>query len=156
MQQRHSAQAKWDQCIAEFADKPYDWPSAYCCALAHRLLDNKTSYPLREKLAGSELRMLTTGLRDFGTIGGGHSTILRVAGATLIQPHLIEAHSGIRISWATAGIIGTERGAVMVDGDTRGVMVFHSPTVDRLIWCKEGLTQVFTTLNTTITRAWKL
>ena len=149
-------QDRWDRCIAEFADVSYAWPDAYCCALAHRLLNGKTDYHLLEMQADTELQMLANGLRAFGSIGEGHDCILTAAGAQPINPKHIYAHTGIKIAWASDGVIDTVRGPVLIDGDTRGIMIFCPPIGDRLIWTRDGLTVVNGTHNAQITRAWRI
>ena len=151
-----TAEQRWVDAINKYRGLEYSWPDAYCCSLAHDLLGGRTFYPTLEVEAQSELRMLANGLRDFGSIGDGHDHILTTAGAKRVS---IKASNlrGIRIAWAIAGIIETTRGPVLVDGDTRGIMIFcPSGIVDRLIWTREGLTFVTSTHNAVISRMWRL
>ena len=152
-----AAQARWDQCIAKFADVSYSWPDAYCCALAHCLLDGRTQYRALERHAGSELRMLADGLAKFKSIGEGHDIILRDADAIPLAPELRARTDGIRIAWVSGGMIHTTRGPVIVASDTRGIMVFYPQwPQDRLVWTQEGLTAVQSMRSATVTRAWKI
>ena len=136
-----SPQAAWEEALAEFAGA-YSWPTRYCGAFAHRLIEletgRQTLYPQLAKAAKSEADMIRRALVDHGTMEAAHKWVMRKvalpARGRVPERMAFLDHGEILLpgapSWSP------------IQGPTRGILIFRPPdSIHWGAWAPDGFTE---------------
>ena len=136
-----SPQAAWEEALAEFAGA-YSWPTRYCGAFAHRLIEletgRQTLYPQLAKAAKSEADMIRRALVDHGTMEAAHKWVMRKASLPDRRP--VEP----RMAFLDHGeiLLPDAHAWAPIQGPTRGILIFRARGSGLWgAWAPDGFTE---------------